>query len=43
MGLGLAWLENRFGQATVDKALLHFTEEFLPVAVYQGKWMRLRT
>lgn len=36
MGLALAWLESKYGRATVDSALQHFTDEFPPIAVYKG-------
>jgi len=33
----LAWLEQNIGAEDVDKALLQFTREFPPMAVYQGQ------
>lgn len=33
----LAFLEDRFGAAALEAALLRFTEEFPPVAVYRGE------
>ena len=37
MAKALAWLEQTIGAEDVDKALLQFTREFPPMAVYQGQ------
>jgi hypothetical protein len=33
----LEWLDGRIGRAGVDEALLRFTQEFPPIAVYQNR------
>ena len=37
MARALEWLDRRVGRARMDAALVRFTEEFPPVAVYRGE------